>query len=176
MVYHFPCDVKFTDQRTGLGNCPERLTIDIPIFTDSTVRYVPWQDLMDDSIPELHYESLKIKPLQSFNKSTLDALDKTLKSLDQNVDRDLDKFDSDISEIQETSTTTTNDILTYFAFAMGFLNFCLFIFLACRAQCSSPLYTVPRPTSTSATAAPEIIALEELPKCKDCHRPRVSSV
>ena len=50
MVYHFPCDVKFTDQRTGLGNCPERLTVDIPIFTDSTVRYVPWQDLMDDSI------------------------------------------------------------------------------------------------------------------------------
>jgi len=43
MVYYFPCDVKFEDQRTGLRICPRRLTIDIPIFTDSTIRYVPWQ-------------------------------------------------------------------------------------------------------------------------------------
>ena len=59
-IYHFPCDVKFPDQRTGLGDCPKRLTVDIPIFTDSTIRYVPWEDIMDDTIPTLHLESLKI--------------------------------------------------------------------------------------------------------------------
>ena len=81
MVYYFPCDVKFEDQRTGLRICPKRLTIDIPIFTDPTIRYVPWQYVMDNSIPQLHInESLKIKPLERFNKSVLDALDKTFKS------------------------------------------------------------------------------------------------
>ena len=64
MIYHFPCNVKFPDQRTGLGNYPKHLTVDIPIFTDSTIRYVPWEDTMDDTIPTLHLESLKIPPLK----------------------------------------------------------------------------------------------------------------
>lgn len=91
MVHHFPFNVKFPDQRTGLGNCPKRLSVDIPIFTDSTIRYVPWEDIMDDTIPTLHLESLKIPPLKSFNKSTLDSLGKTLQSLDQNFDEQLDQ-------------------------------------------------------------------------------------
>ena len=54
---------------------------------------------MVDTIPTLHLESLKIPPLKSFNKSTLDSLDKTFQSLDQNFDEQLDQLSSDISLI-----------------------------------------------------------------------------
>ena len=176
MVYHFPCDIKFANQRTGLGDCPRSLTIDIPIFTGSTIHYVPWQNLVDDeTTPQLHFESLKITPLQKFNKSTLDALDKTFESLDNTVDKQLDKLDSDISLIKETSTTTINDVLTYVAFFMAFANLCILIFFGCRSRCPCSPCTAHSPVKTT-TSATEHIPLDNLPKCEDCDRPRCSSV
>ena len=49
--------------------------------------------LMDESI---------IRPSNKFNKSTLDALDETSHSLEQNVGKDLTKLNSDVNLIQET--------------------------------------------------------------------------
>ena len=175
MIYHFPCDVKFPDQRTGLGNCPKRLTVDIPIFTDSTIRYVPWEDIMDDTILTLHLESLKIPPVTPVNKSTLDSLDKTFQSLDQNFDEQLDQLSSDISLIKETTTTTINDILTYLAFTMALANLCLLIFFRCHSLFRRSPGTARLPAKIISTN-PEQIELNSLPKYEDCHRPRCSSV
>lgn len=175
MIYHFPCDVKFPDQRTGLGNCPKRLTVDIPIFTDSTIRYVPWEDIMDDTIPTLLLESLKIPPVTPVNKSTLESLDKTFQSLDQNFDEQLDQLSSDISLIKETTTPTINDILTYLAFTMALANLYLLIFFRCHSRFRRSPGTARLPAKIISTN-PEQIELDSLPKCEDCHRPRCSSV
>ena len=53
-----------------------------------------------------------IVPSTKFNKSTLDALDATFHSLDQNVSEDLTKLNSDVNLIPETYVTSINDVLT----------------------------------------------------------------
>lgn len=123
----------------------------------------------------LHNESLKIKPLERFNKSVLDALDKTFNSLDQNVDKDLEKVNSDIASMTETTRTTTNDVLTYLAFTMFLFSMCILIYLGCRSHHQHFSCTVHSPGGASV-ANPEQTALENLPTCKDCNRPRCSSV
>ena len=114
-------------------------------------------------------------PVTPFNKSTLDSLDKTFQSLDQNFDEQLDQFSSDISLIKETTTTTTNDILTYLAFTMALANLCLLIFFRCHFRFRRPPGTARLPAKIISTN-PEQIELDSLPKCEDCHRPRCSSV
>ena len=49
-------------------------------------------------------------------------MDKTFQSLDQNFNEQLDQLSSNISLIKETTTTTTNDILTYLAFTIALAN------------------------------------------------------
>lgn len=44
MIYHLACNVKCSDQSTGLGECSQQLTINIQIFTATTFRYAPWRD------------------------------------------------------------------------------------------------------------------------------------
>lgn len=83
MIYHLACNVKCSDQSTGLGECSQQLTINIQIFTATTFRYAPWRDADGESI---------IRPSNKFNKSTLDALDETSHSLEQNVGKDLIKL------------------------------------------------------------------------------------
>lgn len=76
--------------------------------------------LMDESI---------IRSSNKFNKSTLDALDETSHSLEQNVGKDLTKLNSDVNLMQETHVTSINMfLLTFPAFCLGLVNsFALFL-------------------------------------------------
>ena len=47
-VYHFPCELTFTTQQTGLGTCPHRITLHLPYFSSNSFRYIPWQNDDDD--------------------------------------------------------------------------------------------------------------------------------
>ena len=101
-------------------------------------------------------------------------MDKTFQSLDQNFDDQLDQLSSDISLVKETTTTTTNYILTYLAFTMAMANLSLNFFLLSLSLQHSP-GTVCLPPKTISTN-PEQTELYSLPKCEDCHRPWCSSV
>ena len=174
MIYHFPCDVKFSDQSTGLGDCPQRLTINIPIFTATTFRYVPWHDAMDKSIPTLHYESLNIPPSTKFNKTTLDALDATFHSLDQSLGKDLTKLKSDVNLIQETYVTSINDVFTYVALCLSLMNlFALLLAIGCP-RCHHLSCTARRKPNEVISESADI-RLENFPTCEDCSRPHCPS-
>ena len=67
---------------------------------------------MDNSVLDLHYQSLDIPPLSTFNRSMLDLLDKTFQTLDGHLHHKLDKIREDINQIQETSIITLNGALT----------------------------------------------------------------
>ena len=76
-VYSFPCDVTIINQETGLGKCPETFSIPFPILNVHAVSYVLWKPGEDETISNLHYNSLKIPPPVEFDQNTTEALDKT---------------------------------------------------------------------------------------------------
>lgn len=89
---------------------------------------------MDNSTINLHYKSLKLTPPLLFNSSITKALDNTFASLDGQLGTTLLKIRDDISKIQETSTTTLNDILTYIAFTLAILNIILIVLILVAAR------------------------------------------
>ena len=128
MVYHFPCDLTFDTQQTGLGQCPERMSLHVPMFTQTTFHYVQWKT-GDDDILHLHYKSLNISPPLHFDNSTLQSLDETYRLLDGQLTNRLALLKQDISNLHTVHKTTLNDCLTYFAFVLALLNSVILCFL-----------------------------------------------
>ena len=106
MVYHFPCDLTFVTQQTGLGQCPDKITLHVPLFTQTSLHYVPWHT-EDDDILHLHYKSLNISPPLHFDNSTLQSLDDTYRLLDGQLTNRLTLLKQDISHLHTATTTTT---------------------------------------------------------------------
>lgn len=130
MVYHFPCDLTFATQQTGLGQCPKSITMHVPMFTENSFHYVPWQN-NDNHILTLHYQSLNISPPLTFDHSTINSLDETYRLLDGKLDDRLASLKRDVSKIHTVQRTTLNDWLTYFALILTLLN-SLILFLIYR--------------------------------------------
>lgn len=151
MVYHFPCDLTFHTQQTGLGLCPDKITINIPIFTPNSFHYVPWTN-GDDDILQLHYKSLNISPPIKFSNATLRSLDETFQLLDGQLMTQLASLKHDISQIHPVQTTTLTDWLTYFAFILALINTLIICLLYCRI--SHPLLKRSIPLSLSRHKRP----------------------
>lgn len=134
MVYHFPCDLTFATQQTGLGQCPKSITMHVPLFTETSFHYVPWQG-NDNNILTLHYKSLNISPPLRFDFSTINSLDETYRLPDGQLTNRLASLKRDVSHLHTTHTTTLNDWLTCFAFILTLLNsviLCLFHARKCK--------------------------------------------
>ena len=74
IVYHFPCDLTFASQQTGLGTCPDHITFHLPLFSHKSFRYIPWTH-NDDKTLRLHYSSLNLTPPLQFDNKTMTSLD-----------------------------------------------------------------------------------------------------
>lgn len=131
LIYHFPCDLTFATQQTGLGQCPKSITMHVPMFTKSSFHYIPWQN-NDDNILHLHYKSLNISPPLTFDNSTIKSLDQTYRLLDGQLTNNLAKLQPDISRIHTVQETNLNDWLTYFALILTLLNSMMLCMLQCR--------------------------------------------
>lgn len=156
MVYHFPCDLTFVTQQTGLGKCPDKITLHVPLFTQTSFHYIPWKH-GDDDILHLHYKSLNISPPLHFDNSTLQSLDDTYRLLDGQLTNRLALLKQDISHLHTANKTTSlNDWLTYIVFILTLLHSVLFCFLhGCnRAQLRRRLKLFPRPRHTTEQCSP----------------------
>ena len=171
MVYHFPCEVTFPEQQTGFGACPSRLEITVApppiliIFPGTPLWIIQYWI-------STQYQSLDIPPPSTFNRSTLDSLDKTFQTLDGHLDYKLDKIRQDINQIQETSTTSLNDALTYAAFGLALLNTVWLCFFLCRF--ARPRYSSATQNSASTTKGLVYTTTPNFtpPQCEHCHKPR----
>ena len=171
MVYHFPCEVTFAAQQTGFGSCPDRLEINVPVFTPTHITYIPWHSAMDDSVVNFHLQSLHIPPASVFNRSTLDSLDDTFHSLDGRFTEQFARAGVDIGAIRETLGTTLNDVLTYCAFGLAFLDACCICIMLCYARRMRYLCDTPQTDIAARTLAAETVGFVP-PQCGTCHRPR----
>ncbi len=131
LVYHFPCDLTFSTQQTGLGQCPKSITMHVPMFTKNSFHYVPWQN-NDDNILHLHYKSLNISPPLTFDNATIKSLEQTYRLLDGQLTNNLASLKRDISRIHTTHETDLNDWLTYIALILTLLNSMMLCMLHCR--------------------------------------------
>ena len=134
IVYHFPCDLEFSTQRTGFGSCPDRISTHIPLFTDSTFRYIPWE--RDNyALLDLHYKSLNISPPLVLNKSTLQSLDKTYHLLDNQLDTQLATLQHDVANVHSTPhRRTLPDLCLYVSFSLTIANTIALIVFCCRSR------------------------------------------
>ena len=41
-VYHLPCNVSFVGMVTGIGTCPDHISISVPLSMASSLQFVPW--------------------------------------------------------------------------------------------------------------------------------------
>ena len=180
-VYSFPCKITLYGKETGLGRCPETMTIHLPILTSDNVNYVSWSGTSDNSLFELHYKSLKIPPPMKFDQNTTDALDKTYQFFDNRLSNKLKDIKQNIAEIKEGSPTTLNDALTYATLALTTLN-SIVIILAFYLWNRTKNPQQEKRQVTAQVKKQEDIELKTLDKsgrkriCGDCHRQLMAKV
>ena len=128
-VYHFPCELTFATQTSGYGECPTRISLHVPLFTQTDFHYVPWLNENDNNILRLHYDSLNLSPPLHFDNKTIQSLDKTFTLLDGQFATQMTSLRHRISQLHTIHPTRLNDFLTYIAFALALIN-TVFIFLS----------------------------------------------
>ena len=111
-AYHFPCELTFTTQQTGLGTFPHNITLHLPLLSSNSFRYIPWQN-DDDDLLNLHYQSLNFTLSLQFDNQTLKSLDHTFSLLDGQLTSQIATIKQDLSHLHSVSSTTLNHRLTY---------------------------------------------------------------
>ena len=117
---------------------------------------------MDNSSILLHHESLKVPPPLKLDKTTLKNLDTLYNDLDDQMTVQLNTLKSQIDSIEETFTTTTDEILIYFSFGLSLLNslfLAVFFYLACK------LYKTVQTTPFTSRHGADECTISNCPKC-----------
>jgi len=81
-VLHVPCNISFDSQAIGLVKCLNTISFSPPIFQSAHSSFVPWSPTTNNSLFQLHYQSLYILPPLSFDNKTIADLDETYHILD----------------------------------------------------------------------------------------------
>lgn len=143
-IIHVPCNMSFHSQHTGIGICPKTLRFSIPIFQNEQFSYIPWRDVPGRTFT-IAVPDIPIPKDFSLDNSTLQSLDDTYDTLDRDLTLRLAKFNHDVDNLDTTSPTNINDILTYLSFAFTILNFLGVLFLFGRfRQLYIPYYHRPQ--------------------------------
>lgn len=75
-VYHIPCNVSFVCMVTGVGRCPQHLSVPIPLWTATSMLFFPWTAVVHNmSQPNFAHTKLVIPLPGTFNKLVLADLD-----------------------------------------------------------------------------------------------------
>ena len=122
-VYNFPCNVSIDSYEMALSTWAERLLVSLPMFTTNSVSYVKCKpDSSDQTILQLHHQSLTIPPETKINHSIVKELDNTYQHYDSQLSATLHKVDSLVDQINETAEDSLSVSLTYAALALSVLN------------------------------------------------------
>ena len=107
-VYRFPCNETFDGMTSGLGTCPARISVTVPMASPFLLKFTPWAPaLANDSGILFSHKTLDIPPPEHLNKSILNALDKTFNAIDGQLTRSLETTNNEIDAITEEPDTTT---------------------------------------------------------------------
>ena len=155
-VYRIPCNDTISVTATGLGTCPSRITVTIPMASPIYV-LGPCDSQWFDHDHHL-------------NKSVIRDLDTTFRTIDGELSDAIHDTNQDIGEMQESSFPTIAVSIAYTAFGLGIVNLIIcFVFFYCThsrhgiqrfPHCHQPRRAVPnsmhslRKSSTARHLAP----------------------
>ena len=142
-IYHFPCNVWFSQQCTGLGRCPEQLSFQFPLFHNGQFQFVPWVSLPLQNDTASPVPNFDIPTPLHIDNPTLQFLDTTYDTFDQDLTRRLQKVRQDINDIHEVSHPSLFTVLVYLCLAFTICNLIVLVVFYCilfkRPSSSAPL-------------------------------------
>lgn len=107
-VYQFPCNETFNGLSSGLGTCPARIKVTVPLATPSLLKFTPWVPVLDNNTTNwFSHTVLDIPPPVSLNKTVLRDLDQTLNTIDGQLTHSLASVEDNIDHIEEQPDTRT---------------------------------------------------------------------
>jgi len=139
-IYHFPCNVTFHGMQSSLSSCPTELSVSIPLFDETNIRYVKWKTEKDDHLLDLHFKSLTIPQKVKINKTIITEFDREIEWYDKKLSTAINQANRKIEKIKESSFTTTDEIILYVAIGLSSFNFlvlCLYIGCTRKAEKST---------------------------------------
>ena len=101
-VYWFPCNDTFDGLTSGLGTCPARITVTVPLATPSLLQFTSWALVLANNKDNwFNHTVLDIPPPVSLNKLVLRTLDQTFNTIDGQLTHTLDSAEDNIDHIDE---------------------------------------------------------------------------
>ena len=126
-MYNFPCNDSFVGMKTSLATCPETLAVSLSLFSTDTIMYVQCNPDSGDIVPlQLQLESLSVPPPVVINHTVINVLDELYEYYDSQLSSTLNKSDSMISQIEDTTEITWTDYLAYASCGLSAFNFIIF--------------------------------------------------
>ena len=156
-VYHLPCDYSFHLQATGLSACPSHLSFQFPLFHSGSFHFVPWQTI---PLPHGNFSTsapFSIPEPLVLDNSTLESLDQTYATLDQDFTRRLQQLRGDIASVHEVPHADFFQVAVFVSLALTSCNFVVLIVVCCVLS--------KRATLRTARALP--VGVEVLPLTHD---------
>lgn len=146
----------------GLGTCPERITVTVPMVTPSLMQFTPWATVLaNDTYMFFHHDVLDIPPPTRLNKSVLRDLDTTFNTIDGHLTHSLEMANDGINHIYEQPDATMANV-GYTALGLNILS-CLISFSLMYFFCKT-VYNVRLSTTGSGAVRTHL--------CPGCQRPR----
>ena len=106
--------------KRSLGTCPQRLLVSLPLFSTDMITYVQWDPNSDDLTPlDLHQESLTIPPPIKINRTVIDNFDELFQRYDGQLSDTLQKADSLIDQIEETTISSYVEYIAFIALGLS---------------------------------------------------------
>ena len=155
-IYHFPCNVCFSQQRTGLGCCPKQLSFQFPLFHAGQFQFVPRVSHPLQNNTTLSVANFDIPTPLHVDNSTLQSLDTTYDTLDQDLTRRLQKVQQDIKDIHEVSHLGLFTVLIYLCLAFTICNFIVLVVFSHFVQKALKLCPADSPSSPCGSYSPNL--------------------
>ena len=130
-MYHFPCDISFSHQRTGLAVCPDRLRFQFPLFHQGQFQFIDWTPVSWHNSTTFHTTDFHIPSPSRIDNSTFESLENTYETLDQDLTRRLQKVRTDIKNFHSVDHVGLLSVLVYVSLSLALFNFIVLIIFYC---------------------------------------------
>ena len=130
-IFHFPCDVSFSQQRMGLGVCPKKLQFQFPLFHEGQFKFLPWEPVAWKNLTSYRTKDFHIPTASEIDNSTFESLENTYETLDQDLTYRLQKVRKDISNFHSVDHVSSLYVLVYLSIGLTSCNFIVITILYC---------------------------------------------
>ena len=121
-VYNIPCNVSFSTMVTGIGRCPDHLTVSVLFSTANTMQFVPWRAAISNlTTANFNHPVFDISPPTQLNTTVLSDLDSTMVTLDGELTCTIWNANSQIDSLKTGTAMVSTDYIAGVALGLSLL-------------------------------------------------------